>query len=445
MNDTIAAISTATGPAALAMVRMSGPDSVQIAERFFQGKVRPSEMASHVLHYGSIVDGPGEMVDEVMLTVLKAPHSFTAEDMVEITCHGGSVIAGAVLEASLNAGARLAKPGEFTLRAFLNGRIDLAQAEAVCDIINARTRAAARAAMARLDGGLSRRLEGIRTRLLEALALMEAHIDFPEEDLPEADRASLAEQLNKAVSDLGELAETSRSASVLQNGAAVVLAGRPNVGKSSLFNMLLREERAIVAAQPGTTRDVIESWIEIKGIPVRLFDTAGLHEADGVERHGVDRALSKLEQADLVLLVLDLSQKLTEEDQKLLNECEPKNRLVLANKSDLPQIIVPETEWKMISAVTGQGLHQLEEAISERLLGTVGDCLEATANLRQAEDLSKARTVLVLASEGLATGKPLELAAADIGEAVGRLGAITGEAAGDEVLELIFSRFCIGK
>ncbi len=284
INDTIAAIATGTGPAALAVVRISGPDSARIGDALFSGKIKPSVMESHVLHYGHIKDADDIRLDEAMLVVLKPPHSFTAEEMVEITCHGGAVAAGVVLEAALAAGARPARPGEFSLRAFLNGRIDLAQAEAVCDIINAKTGAAARAALERLSGGLSHKITVVRESLLDSAALIESMIDFPEEDLPPAESSNLIIKFEQAENQIEQLLKGSRAAMVLKDGARVVIAGKPNVGKSSLFNMLLKEEKAIVTETAGTTRDVLEGWIDIKGIPVRLFDTAGSKGNDRFHR-----------------------------------------------------------------------------------------------------------------------------------------------------------------
>ncbi|MBU1357024.1 MAG: tRNA uridine-5-carboxymethylaminomethyl(34) synthesis GTPase MnmE [Candidatus Edwardsbacteria bacterium] len=450
INDTIAAIATGTGPAALSMVRISGPDSANIGNAIFSGKVRPSAMKSHVLYYGHIVDAGGTRLDEAMLVVLKPPHSFTAEEMVEITCHGGAASAGAVLEAALAAGARPARPGEFSLRAFLNGRIDLAQAEAVCDIINAKTGAAARAALERLSGGLSRKVAAVRESLLDAAALVESMIDFPEEDLPPADSRDLIKKIELAESQVKQLLKGSRAAMVLKDGARVVIAGRPNVGKSSLFNMLLKEEKAIVTETAGTTRDVLEGWIDIKGIPVRLFDTAGLREtSDNIEAHGVSRARGKLEQADLVLLVLDGTSPITAEDQRLLSETEKYHRLVLLNKSDLghPSNSKADRSWLRISAITEQGLPELEGSIVSQL--TDGQGIEAgaasAANARQVQLMENSLKYLKTAIDGLEKKLSYELLASDLKAAIDDLGQITGQTVGDDILNRIFEKFCIGK
>ena len=450
INDTIAAIATGTGPAALSMVRISGPDSANIGDAIFSGKVRPSAMKSHVLHYGHIVDAGGILLDEAMLAVLKPPHSFTAEEMVEITCHGGAAAVGAVLEAALAAGARPARPGEFSLRAFLNGRIDLAQAEAVCDIINAKTGAAARAALERLSGGLSHKVTTVRESLLDSAALVESMIDFPEEDLPPADSRDLIKKIELAETRIRELLKGRRAAMVLKDGARVVIAGKPNVGKSSLFNMLLKEEKAIVTETAGTTRDVLEGWIDIKGIPVRLFDTAGLREtSDNIEAHGVSRARGKLEQADLVLLVLDGTSPITAEDQRLLSQTEKYHRLVLLNKSDLghPSNSKTDRSWLRISAITEQGLPELEGSIVSQL--TDGQGIEAgaasAANARQVQLMEDSLKHLKTAIDGLEKKLSYELLASDLKAAIDALGQITGQTVGDDILNRIFEKFCIGK
>lgn len=447
-SDTIAAISTASGPAALSMVRISGPTSLEIADAIFKGKLAPSRMSSHTLHLGEITGPQSLSADQAMLAVMKGPHSFTGEDMAEITCHGGVAAPQAVLQACLDAGARPAKPGEFTLRAYLNGRLDLAQAEAVCDIINARTQTAAQAALERLEGGLSRKIGDIRERLISLLALLEAWVDFPEEDIPPSEHKQIKEDLDQSLEMTRRLLENSRASLILKDGARVVIAGRPNAGKSSLFNMLLKEERAIVTPSPGTTRDVLEGWIEIGGIPLRLFDTAGLRETiDSIELIGVERARSKMEQADLVLLVLDAGSALTGEDKKLLELTSGFQRIVLANKCDLPVKLEPEKGWLKISSITENGLRQLEGAIVNALTG--GHQWEAGAagasNNRQMEALNQAARSLEQAQKGLEQKTSWEFLAQDIKEAVNSLGQITGQTIGDEVLNRIFEQFCIGK
>jgi tRNA modification GTPase len=455
-RDTIVAISTAPGRAALSVVRISGPQAAAVADRIFRGKTRPSDMSDHTVQYGHIVTQRGQAVDEVMLTLLREPHSFTGQDTVEITCHGGSAAAPAVVELALLAGARPARPGEFTLRAYLNGRLDLSQAEAVADVIEAGTLAAARAALERLSGGLSQRIAEIRSVLLEVLAQLEAAVDFPEEDLPQPVVGEIGSAIDQALKLIGQMIDSSRTARLLREGAKAVIAGRPNTGKSSLFNLMLRQERAIVTEQPGTTRDVLEGFIEVRGVPVRLFDTAGVREpADLIEAAGVERAKEKLEQADLVLLVIDGSQPPRAEDKKLLEQTKNLPRIVILNKSDLKPAFTAQKRWIRISALTGTGLTKLEEAMVSML--TAGRGLEeggtSAANVRQVEALKRANEFLAAAADGLIQKRPYDLLAADVRASVAALDEITGETfrradGGDidaEVLDRIFERFCIGK
>lgn len=455
-KDTIAAVSTAPGRAALAVVRISGPRAVEVADRMFRGKIRPSEMSDHTVQHGHVVTQRGQAVDEAMLAVLRGPRSFTGEDTVEITCHGGGAAAPAVVELAVLAGARPARPGEFTLRAYLNGRLDLAQAEAVADVIEAGTLAAARAALDRLEGGLSKRIAGIRSGLLEVLAQLEAAVDFPEEDLPRPVIDEMSDTLVRAGAEIDKILKQSRTARLLRDGARVVIAGRPNTGKSSLFNLLLRQERAIVTEQPGTTRDVLEGFIEVRGVPVRLFDTAGVRDpADQIEAIGVERAREKLEQADLVLLVIDGSKPPRPEDKKMLEQTRSLPRLVVLNKGDLKPAFTAQRGWVRLSALTGAGLSKLEEAMVSAL--TSGKGLEAggaaAANARQVEALRWSKEMLSEAAGGLSEKRPYDLLAGDVRASVAALDEITGEAfrqgvGGDissEVLERIFERFCIGK
>lgn len=447
-QDTIVAIATAPGRAALSLVRLSGPQALAIADKIFKGARKPSEMADHTLQHGYIVTQRGQKVDEVVLSVFKRPHSYTGEDTVEITCHGGRVMAETIVEVATVAGARPAGPGEFSLRAFLQGRLDLAQAEAVADIISAGTWAAARAALERLEGGLSQRLGKIRQVLLEVLAQLEAAVDFPEEDLPAPVLKDMERLLTSARDDLKKLVEESRAARMLRDGARVVIVGRPNTGKSSLFNLLLREERAIVTEEPGTTRDVLEGFIEIRGLPVRLFDTAGIRNAPGrVEAEGMERARSKLSQADLILLVIDGSQPPRSEDKKLLDDTKGMPRLVVLNKSDLKPAFAAQKGWLRISALTGAGLERLEEAVWQRLgLGMAMDSAPAAAaNARQGDCLARAIVHLEESLSGLKRNRTYELLAEDVRAAARALGEITGQEVGEEVLRRIFEKFCIGK
>jgi tRNA modification GTPase len=455
-NDTIAAVSTAPGRAALAVVRISGSRAVEVADRIFRGRTRPSEMSDHTVQHGYVVTQRGQAVDEAMLTVLRGPRSFTGEDTVEITCHGGGAAAPAVVELAVLAGARPASPGEFTLRAYLNGRLDLSQAEAVADVIEAGTLAAARAALERLEGGLSRRIGGIRSGLLEVLAQLEAAVDFPEDDLPQPVVRDILEVIEGSAKEISRVLEESRTARLLRDGAKAVISGRPNTGKSSLFNLLLRQERAIVTEQPGTTRDVLEGFIEVRGLPVRLFDTAGVREpADQIEAIGVERAREKMEQADLVLLVIDGSKPPRPEDKRLLEQTRNLARIVVLNKNDLKPAFTAQKGWVRLSAVTGAGLSRLEEAMVAALTGGRGAEAggAAAANARQVEALRRSKELLAEAARGMSERKPYDLLAGDVRASVAALDEITGEAyrrgdggdIGAEVLERIFERFCIGK
>jgi len=448
LKDTIVAVATAPGPAALAVVRISGGKAVAIADKIFQGKTPPSRMSTHTLQHGRIVSQRGQAIDEVVLGVMLAPHSFTGEDTVEITCHGGNVAAPAVVEIAVLAGARQARPGEFTLRAYLNDKMDLSQAEAVCDVIGASTQAAAKAALERLAGGLSKKIRDVRSGLLDVLAQLEAMVDFPEDDLPDPVFKEILGTVSQAQERIDALLVSSRTAQVLRDGARVVIAGRPNTGKSSLFNLLLKEERAIVTEHPGTTRDVLEGFIDVRGIPVRLFDTAGLRETtDQIEVEGVDRARGKLAQADLVLLVIDGSRPPRDEDKALMDQTKELTRLVVLNKGDLKPAFAAQKGWIKLSALTGQGLPKLEESIVAALTGGRGvDAGAASAaNSRQVAALRDAHMRLDGAVNGIENKHSYELVAGDVRAAVDSLGQITGEAIGDEVLERIFSRFCIGK
>jgi tRNA modification GTPase len=447
-NDTIVAVSTAPGRAALAVVRLSGAQAADLADRIFRGMTKPSDMSDHAVQHGHVVSQRGQVVDEVMLALLRGPRSFTGEDTVEITCHGGDAAAPAIVEVAVLAGARPARPGEFTLRAYLNGRLDLSQAEAVSDVIEAGTWAAARAALERLEGGLSKKIGDIRAGLLDVLAQLEASVDFPEEDLPPPVISEIQEALEQAGKRISQLLESSRTARLLRDGARAVIAGRPNTGKSSLFNLMLREERAIVTEHPGTTRDVLEGFVEVRGVPVRLFDTAGVREpADLIEAAGVERARAKLEQADLVLLVIDGSRPPRGEDKKLLDQTKSLPRIVILNKSDLKPAFTAQKGWVRVSALTGSGLPKLEEAMVAGL--TSGHGVEeggaAAANVRQIEALKRASASLAEAAGGMARKRPYELVAEDVKGAVNALGEITGESIGNQVLERIFERFCVGK
>ena len=456
IDDTIAAISTPLGEGGLAVVRLSGPQSLQIAGQCFRpiGKDSraPTDATTHSVHYGK-VHRNGHLVDEVMLTVLRAPRTFTREDMVEISCHGGLLPAKLVLDALLAAGARLAGPGEFTRRAFLNGRIDLAQAEAIADLIHSRTELALAAANEQLAGKLSRRIEQLRDDLIRTLAHIEAHIDFPDEDISPDTRDQLLLRLDQAVAFMDELLRTASEGQVLRRGVRAAIIGRPNAGKSSLLNQLLGHERAIVSPIPGTTRDTIEETANIRGLPIIFVDTAGLRESvDEIEMEGIKRSRQSYARADLILHVLDNSEPLTPEDQTYLQEFTAKKRILLRNKSDLPAQLQlppqpPETTVLEISCATGAGLESLKDCIKSLFWsGEIkAEMLQVMINSRHEEALLRARRHTQLTSECLRADGTLEVAAMDLRIAVNAIGEIVGKTSTEDLLDSIFSQFCLGK
>jgi tRNA modification GTPase len=446
-EETIAAISTGLGEAGIGVIRISGVDALEVATRAFRPRQGAplSDRQTHTVTYGWVI-GPGErVVDEALALVMRGPHSFTGEDVVEIQCHGGQVAVRRVLDAALTAGARLADPGEFSRRAFLNGRMDLSQAEAVIDIIRAKTDLAMDAAVNQLQGGFGDAIRVIRDRLVEMSAHLEADIDFPELNLAVQTLDQVVSGCVWSLARVDDLLAGSRQGKLLREGFRVVLAGRPNVGKSSLLNRLVRENRAIVTAVPGTTRDVIEEWVNLRGIPVVLADTAGIREtSDLIEQMGVDRSRSMIERADLVLVVYDASVGLTAEDWAVLGAL-PANveHQLLANKIDITvDEIGPDALG--VSALSGVGLEELEERIA-RAAGLADKEESFLANARQTEALGRARALLASALETSRAGFGSDLLSIDIRGAWVTLGELTGESVGEDLLDQIFSRFCIGK
>jgi tRNA modification GTPase len=454
-EDTIAAIATPLGEGGLAVIRLSGPDALAVADRCFapagKNPAKPSAAASHNVHYGRIMRG-GQNVDEVLLTVLRAPRTLTREDVVEISCHGGLLPAKLVLDATLENGARMAEPGEFTRRAFLNGRIDLAQAEAVADLIHARTELALAAANEQLAGKLSERINLLRDEMMRTLAHVEAHIDFPDEDIAPDTRQQLVERLVKAVAFMDELLLTSREGQILRRGIRAAIVGRPNAGKSSLLNQLLGHGRAIVSPIPGTTRDTIEETANIRGLPVVFVDTAGLREAgDELEAEGVRRSREALARAELVLHVLDNSEPLTKADEAHIAELAGKRRILIRNKTDLPALLdLPaglSDRVVGVCALTGQGIEALKDAIRESVwAGEIrAEMLQVMINSRHQEALGRARTAAERAVSGLRSGQTLELVAMELRIAANAVGEIVGKTTTEDLLDSIFSQFCIGK
>ena len=478
LSDTIAAIATSVGESGIGIVRISGKDALKVADKVFISKdgKKPSAFKTYTTHYGWIVNSlpccrvtalsrldaqtrkranaQTEIVDEVILTVMRAPKSYTKEDIAEINCHGGIVALRRVLDLVLENGCRLAEPGEFTKRAFLNGRIDLAQAEAVLDIIRAKTDAALKISVEQLKGVLSGQINRIRGALLDILSLLEANIDFPEEEIGTVNLKQISERLHKINNELKEILDNSRRGRIFREGIHVVICGKPNVGKSSLLNALLKQERSIVTPIAGTTRDVIEEIIDIRGIPVRIVDTAGIIEPrDLVEKKAVQRSKRQIDLADLVILMLDGSKKLAREDQVLIKKLKRKTTLALVNKIDLRQKIEKEKVSRAfkdsigISAKKLTNINLLEEAVANSVYGGKVSQSESmmVGNLRHIESIKKAQKLIAEALNSLDNKLSLEFIAQDIKEALGYFDEILGRRFSQDLLDKIFSEFCIGK
>jgi tRNA modification GTPase len=454
IQDTIAAISTPAGEGGIGVIRVSGPGAERIAADIFRNK-QSGGLAGHRFYYGSIVDPDGGVVlDEAMVVLMRAPRSYTCEDVLEIQCHGGCLIVQRILALVLGRGVRRAEPGEFTKRAFLNGRIDLVQAEAVIDVIRSKTDAALTMAQHQREGLLSLRIGTARDSLLKALVLVEAHIDFPEDEVGSAAVAEIAELAKSSGEEIRGLLAGFAEGKVLRDGVSVLIAGKPNVGQSSLLNTLLKEKRAIVTSVPGTTRDIIEEVVNIGGLPVRLLDTAGVRLTDDpVEQEGVNLTLERIPRADLVLFMVDGSRPFDAEDRLLLTPLASCRVIVVKGKGDLPGTVhLPEElagqPTVIISSLTGLGIDDLRSAIRDSFLsGAAVDSREYVAlnQSRHRDALEKARTALDRFEVSMSAGAALELIAWDLRETLHALGQVTGETTPDEVLDLIFSRFCVGK
>ena len=457
--DTIAAISTAPGEGAIGIVRISGDLAISIASSIYQcGTKQLEEQKTHTIHYGHIVDPKsGEVYDEVMVSVLRAPKTFTREDIVEINCHGGIVAINRVLQLVLRMGARLAEPGEFTKRAFLNGRIDLSQAEAVMDLIRAKTDKSMQLAMRQLDGQLSHLIQNLRQEILNTLAQVEVNIDYPEyDDVEEMTLQLLREKTQQVLQGIRALLNTASQGKILRDGLKTAIVGRPNVGKSSLLNVLLREEKAIGTDSAGTTRDTIEEYVNVRGVPLQLIDTAGIRETDDVvEKIGVERSRKALKEADFVLLLLNQSETLQEEDIRLLETTKGMKRIILFNKTDLPsklstEDIAPyaqEEEIVTTSMLNKEGIDQLEEKIAGYFFQGQMNERDATylSNTRHIALLEKAEQALVEVQNGIEMEMPVDLIQIDFTRAWDLLGEITGDSVQDELLTQLFSQFCLGK
>ncbi|WP_181444685.1 tRNA uridine-5-carboxymethylaminomethyl(34) synthesis GTPase MnmE [Bacillus sp. 03113] len=458
--DTIAAISTPMGEGAIAIVRLSGSDAFGIAEKLFKSVNghKIMQVPSHTIHYGHIIDPKtNEVAEEVMISVMKGPKTFTKEDVIEINCHGGIVSVNRVLQLLLTNGARLAEPGEFTKRAFLNGRIDLSQAEAVMDLIRAKTDRAMNMALSQMEGRLSKLIRRLRQEILETLAHVEVNIDYPEyDDVEEMTHNLLLEKASLVQKEIQKLLQTSQQGRILREGLSTVIVGRPNVGKSSLLNSLVHENKAIVTDIPGTTRDVIEEYVNVRGVPLRLVDTAGIRETeDIVERIGVERSRQVLKEADLLLLVLNFADILTEEDENLFKAVEGMDVIVIVNKTDLPQQIDMERvqflskNHKLVttSLLKEQGIDELEKSIAALFFEGEIEARDMTyvSNTRHISLLHQALQSIEDAINGIKMGTPIDMAQIDLTRTWEILGEIIGESVHESLIDQLFSQFCLGK
>lgn len=456
-QDTIAAIATPFGQGGIGIVRISGPEALNIAKKVFTPRHTKSSFESHRLCLGHFIEpGSGTPLDEVLLSFMRAPNSYTREDVVEINSHSGYFLLSKILEILLEQGARLARPGEFTLRAFLNHRIDLTQAEAVVDLINSRSAKGLFMASRQISGAFRHQIEDLREKTIDMLAHAEVAIDFPEEESDRFSRKRGADDIRHfLIEPIDKLIEAHRGR-IWVDGIQTVIVGRVNAGKSSLLNRLLNEERAIVTAVPGTTRDVIESNLSIGGIPIKLMDTAGLREvSDEVEQAGIRLTRQKMGEADLVLMVIDQSRPLHRDDVEMIRQARGKNGVVVLNKTDLPSAFSRETPNKAfspfpvveISALTGQGLHRLQKKVLDVITGSdaMPPCSEAVPNLRHRKALESASSAFKAAKAGTEENAPMEIVALELSTGLDALAEIVGETPSEEILEAVFSQFCLGK
>ncbi|MFC3801633.1 tRNA uridine-5-carboxymethylaminomethyl(34) synthesis GTPase MnmE [Cohnella sp. GCM10012308] len=456
-EDTIAAVATALGEGSIAVVRVSGAEAIGKVAPLFNSREDLREVQSHTVHYGWIKDPDNDSVlDEVLVTVMKGPRSFTAEDVVEISTHGGIVAVQAVLELLLRSGIRMAEPGEFTKRAFLNGRIDLAQAEAVIDLIRSKSSKAFQVARKQAEGALSKRLVPLKEQLIELLAHVEVNIDYPEHDVAEVTAGVIIDHCGAVLRQVETLLKTAAEGKILREGIVTAIVGRPNAGKSSLLNALVKENRAIVTDIPGTTRDIVEESVTLSGIPLRLLDTAGIRETeDVVERIGVERSRGALGDADLILLVLSRSDALHEEERRLLEELKDRPTIVILNKSDLDLRLEEDEVHALyaserivsLSAKEGLGMEDLERSVTKLFMSGGIESADATyvSNVRHISLLHASARSLQDAIDGAEQGLPVDLIQIDIAAAWESLGEIVGDTASESLLDQIFSKFCLGK
>lgn len=456
--DTITSISTPMGEGAIGIVRLSGPQAIEIGDKLYKGKYKLAEVDSHTINYGHIVDPEtNEVVEEVMISVLRAPKTFTREDIIEINCHGGILTINRVLELTMTHGARMAEPGEYSKRAFLNGRIDLSQAEAVMDFIRSKTDRASKVAMNQIEGRLSDLIKRQRQSILEILAQVEVNIDYPEyDDVEDATTEFLLEQSKNIKAEIDKLLETGAQGKIMREGLSTVIVGKPNVGKSSMLNNLIQDNKAIVTEVAGTTRDVLEEYVNVRGVPLRLVDTAGIRDTeDIVEKIGVERSRKALSQADLILFVLNYNEPLTKEDRTLFEVIENEDVIVIVNKTDLAQQLNIEEVQEMIgnkpliqtSMLKQEGIDELEIQIRDLFFG--GDVqnqdMTYVSNSRHIALLKQARHAIQDAIDAAESGVPMDMVQIDLTRTWEILGEIIGESASDELINQLFSQFCLGK
>ncbi|WP_274311988.1 tRNA uridine-5-carboxymethylaminomethyl(34) synthesis GTPase MnmE [Staphylococcus hyicus] len=456
--DTITSISTPMGEGAIGIVRLSGHDAVEIADKLYKGKSKLKDVASHTINYGHIIDPEtNETVEEVMVSVLRAPRTFTREDIIEINCHGGILTINRVLELTMTHGARIAEPGEYTKRAFLNGRIDLSQAEAVMDFIRAKTDRASKVAQNQIEGRLSDMIKAQRQSILEILAQVEVNIDYPEyDDVEDATTEFLLERSKAIKIDIQKLLDTGVQGKIMREGLSTVIVGKPNVGKSSMLNSLIHDNKAIVTEIAGTTRDVLEEYVNVRGVPLRLVDTAGIRETeDIVERIGVERSRKALSEADLILFVLNYNEALTEEDRQLYEVIKNEDAIVIINKMDLEQRLNIDELKEMVgdmpiietSILKQQGIDDLELQIRDLFFGGEVQSQDMTyvSNSRHISLLKQAKQAIQDAIDAAEMGVPMDMVQIDLTRTWEILGEIIGESASEELIDQLFSQFCLGK
>ncbi len=454
-NRTIAAISTPLGTGGIAVVRLSGDRAIEIADKAFVGRDKLCDVPTHTVHYGHITDSNLKRIDEVLVTVMKAPRSYTCEDVVEISTHGGMVSSRGVLKRLIELGAYHAEAGEFTKRAFLNGRIDLSQAEAVIDIINSKNALARDNALSQSGGSLSVKINEIRQKLLKLAASMQVIIDYPDEELEDVTCDDIKIQAYEAQKEIEKLLLTSENGKIIKDGIKTAIVGKPNVGKSSLLNFLAKEERAIVTDIAGTTRDVIEESVNVDGVMLVLSDTAGIRQTDDeVEKIGVERSLKSIENSDFVMVLFDATQKPDDEEIKILEKTKDKKRIVIVNKTDIGDDSaideirkIIDDEPVLISVKTGEGTQKLIDEI--KILNSIGELIKSdgviVTNMRHISALTNAKEALIRVGESIECGMPSDIASIDLNLAIDALGEITGAVVSDDIVAAVFHDFCVGK